>query len=189
LLFSRRVRRGGLSDVQLAIPYLVFAASFLPFLSASREIWLAVVVYGAQGAWPGGLSRAITVPARWSTGVHTAALVAASAWAIRNGRSEAVPRASLLLLLSTLVFLPGFALQYLVWPIALGSLYPSAGLGLYSLVASLFYCTSAVSLNWPLPVRFDELAVYAAAGLWLTLEAARRRRPRVGPGASRATFG
>ena len=35
--------------------------------------------------------------------------------------------------------LPTYGIQYLVWPLAVGALYPSAGLGLFALAGALFH--------------------------------------------------
>ena len=60
LVFARRGRRGGLPLPLALLPYAVFAASFLPFLSSLRVIRDNVLLYGtgltgARGQRPGGL--------------------------------------------------------------------------------------------------------------------------------------
>jgi hypothetical protein len=174
-LFWKRVRRGGLGLGLVIAPFGIFAASFLPFASAWRRIWKNVIVYGAHGAMPNALPRCVDVPPGWS-GIFAAALALAAACAIRGGRDLELPRASLLLWLTTLVFLPGFAMQYQVWPLAVGALYPSAGLGLYALAAGLFYSGSGQSLRLPWPVHVSELGVWASTAFWLATETIHLRR-------------
>ena len=72
---------------------------------------------------------------RWLlTLLFAGAALAAVIWS----RRLELPRASLLLFLVMLVFLPGFQEQYCLWPIAPGSLYPSAGFFVYVALASGF---------------------------------------------------
>jgi len=178
LLFWRRVRRPGLSDAGIAVPYAVLAASFLPFAGSWRGIWNNVFVYGARGAKPGALLAFVELPGAARL-AFSALLVLAVIWAIREGRDQELPRAALLLWLTMLTFLPTYGIQYLVWPIAVGSLYPSWGLGLYSLAAALFHSAWSLDLAWP--VRVSSLGAWLAGVLWLTAETARGRRERSEP--------
>ncbi len=176
-LFWRRVRPGGIGTAALAAPFLALGASFLPFASAWRRIWQNVVLYGTRGAQPGALRTLLDVPAGWSW-LFTFGLAGAAAWAIVEGRNLELPRASLLLALATLVFLPGWGLQYLVWPLAVGCLYPSVGLGLYALAGGLHYSASGLSLGLRWPVHAPDRAAWAAAAVWLAMEASRARTQR-----------
>jgi hypothetical protein len=178
LLFWRRVRRPGLSDFATAAPYAALAAAFLPFAASWRAIWKNVVEYGTKGARPGGLLAVVDVPAHARL-VFTALLATAVAWAIREGRDLELPRAALVLWLAVLSFLPSYGIQYLVWPIAVGSLYPSLGLGLYTLAGALFHSAWSLELAWP--VRVSSLGTWLAGILWLIAEASRARRERLMP--------
>ncbi len=176
LLFSRRVRRPGLSNAAIAAPYVVLAISFVPFLAAWRSIWASVVVYGTRGAKPGGLLAMIDIP-RYGAAVRLVLFGAAVLWAIRKGRDLELPRAALILWLAILTFLPSYGIQYLVWPLAVGALYPSVGLGLYSLAGALFHSSWSLEIEWP--VRASSLATWVAGLVWLITETARVREERL----------
>ena len=80
----------------------------------------------------------------------------------RTGRSAALraaARACLLLSLAAVAGAPGFAAQYLVWPIAFGSLYPSVGYALLSTLGAAFMVSEAGLVATPIAVT--------AAGAWL----------------------
>jgi Glycosyltransferase family 87 len=170
LLFWRRLRRPGLSDAALLVPYAAFAASFLPFAGAAGAIWQNVVVYGAKGAKPSALTALLEIPVH-ARPVLLAIFLAAVIWALRAGRREELPRAALLLWLAMLVALPTYGIQYLVWPLAVGALYPSAGLGVYVLVGAIFHSSWSLELAWPISV--SALATWLAAAIWLGGEAVR----------------
>lgn len=186
LVFWRRVRRPGLSDAEVAAPYAVLGLSFVPFVSAWRAIWQNVAVYGSKGAHPGGMLAAIDVP-RGGAVFFLALFAGAVVWAIREGRDSELPRAVLLLWLAVLTFLPSYGIQYLVWPLAVGSLYPSVGLGLYTLAGALFHSSWSLELEWP--VRVSSLGTWVAGLLWLVTETARGRalRLRAEPAPAAAT--
>ena len=179
-LFSRRIRRPGLSDAGVAIPYVVFFLSFLPFLAASRAIVRNVFLYSAGlergSARPGGLQTFIGFPdaSSWAfTGLFFVA-VASMVWLTR---SMPLPRACLVMFLALIVFLPSFAPQYLAWPLALGALYPSPVLGLYAAAGALWHSSESLQLQWP--IRVAPYAAWVAALLWLADEIRRGAR---GPG-------
>jgi hypothetical protein len=174
LTFAGRARGRGLPGSMVAIPAIVLVASFVPFASAWRAIWANVVVYATHGAQPGGLASFLNVPEQWRIG-FSLLLVAAALVAARTGRALELPRSSLILWLSTLTFLPSFGLQYLVWPLAVGCLYPSIGLGFFSAAGALFYSASGSSLGLAWPVRISEMGVWAAVAFWLASEASRVR--------------
>ncbi len=177
-LFWRRLRRPGLSDAALLVPYAAFAASFLPFAGAAGDIWRNVVVYGAKGAKPSALTALLEIPAN-ARPVLLAIFLAAVVWALRAGRREELPRAALLLWLTMLVALPTYGIQYLVWPLAVGALYPSAGLGLYVLAGAIFHSTWSLEVTWPISV--SALATWLAASVWLWEEVVRLRDARREP--------
>lgn len=176
LLFSRRVRRPGLSDAAVATPYVVLGLSFLPFIGAWREIWENVGVYGTRGAKPGGLLAALEIP-RYGAAAYVALFAAAVLWAIREGRDLELPRAALILWLAVLTFLPSYGIQYLVWPLAVGALYPSVGLGVFSLAGAIFHSSWSLELDWP--VHVSSIGTWVAGLLWLVTEAARVRQERL----------
>jgi hypothetical protein len=176
LLLWRRVRRPGLSDAAVAVPYVVLGLSFLPFAGAWRAIWQNVALYGSKGAYPGAILAMVDAP-RYRTPVFLVLFAAAVVWAIREGRDAELPRAALLLWLAMLTFMPSYGIQYLVWPIAVGCLYPSLGLGLYTLAGALYHSSWSLQLDWPL--RVSALGTWVAGLLWLVTETARLRAGRL----------
>ena len=158
LLFAAR-RRPRISAALAAVPYLVFLGSFLPYRQSWRSIRGAVFGYRAHTTiygvdWLFGLFQGVPRV------LPTIVFVAAMAAAIPLLADVEITRASLVLMLVQLVFLPGFGRQYCVWPIALGALFPSAGYLLYTLVAAGFL------LYW-LP---DWNGTWFAAIFWLGAE-------------------
>jgi hypothetical protein len=69
-----------------------------------------------------------------------------------------------------MIFLPGFARQYCVWPIALGALFPGAGYLLYTVIAAGFLLGASQEFgsapSW-LPGWYGP---WWAAIVWLLLE-------------------
>jgi len=195
LLFSRRLRKDGiLSDGWALTPYAVLAAAFLPFAAAEGGfVAKNILVYGARASQtylqkPGGLASLVDVDAsrlgRWTFSI---ALLLAVAWALRKTRSLELPRACLVLFLAQLTFAPAYAVQYLVWPVALGSLYPSTAYGLFALAGGLYHSAAPESLDLPWGIRPTELGTWAAGALWLGAEIVRARRELSDPDpASRA---
>jgi hypothetical protein len=177
-LFWKRLRRPGYPAALLAVPYLVFAASFWPYRSAWRQIFRNVFLYGAQsgsrwqqhaGGWqmffrfepgPGVAAAAVF-----------AALVTATIW---KTRWMPLPRAALVLFLVNLTFLPSSAVQYLIWPVALGSLYPGIGFALFTAAGALYHSSAPESLAIPWPLRVSVAGTWFAALVWLVLEISRR---------------
>ncbi len=173
LLFWRRRRPGGLSLPFVLAPYAVFGLSFLPFLAASGAIVDNVLLYGTGlggpgGQRPGGIQSLVAFPDGWRAAPFLI-LLAAVAAAIAIGERVSLPRAALLVFLAQLVFAPGFAAQYLLWPMALGSLAPSAGYVLLTTVGALFMLNEARFLE--LPVAFTAMAAWTAALVWFLQEA------------------
>jgi len=165
-------RRRGLSPATVAAVYAVFAASFLPFLGVWPAIRRNVLLYGGLGGLY-GTDALLLVPGVpfWVPRVIFAAAALAAVVLLRRRRVETA-RASLLLFLVTLVFLPGIGRQYFVWPIALGALFPGAGYAIYTAVA-----TAALVAIAGLAPSVAHLpgwyGVWWAALLWLLLEARR----------------
>jgi hypothetical protein len=172
LLFVRGYRRRGLSLAAVAAVYVVFAASFLPFVSAWPAIRRNVLLYGGLGGLYGtdALLLVPGVPFWVPRVLFVAAVIAAVLVVLRRGVETA--RASLLLFLVVLLFLPGIGRQYFVWPIALGALFPGAGYAIYTAVA-----TAALVAIAGLAPSVSHLpgwyGVWWAALLWLLLEARR----------------
>jgi hypothetical protein len=171
LIFWRR-RRGGLPLPFVLAPYAVFGLSFLPFLAASGAILDNVLLYGTglsglHAQRPGGPQWLLFFP-QGSGIVFFAILLAAVGAAIVIGERVPLTRAALLLFLAELAFAPGFAPQYDVWPMALGSLFPSAGYVLLTTVGAGFIVGEAQLVR--LPFALTPVAVWLAAFFWFVQE-------------------
>lgn len=179
LLFWRRFRRPGLSDVGVATPYVLFVLSFLPFAAAWQSIVRNVFLYSAgverASGRPGGLQSYIGFSGPASAVFASLFLVAVAA-VVWITRKMELPRACLVLFLGLLVFLPSYAPQYLAWPVALGSLYPSPAFGLYTAAGALWHSFESLELHWP--VRVAPYGAWVAAVVWLIAEV---RRPSASP--------
>ena len=118
------------------LPWLLVAAAFVPFAAQAGAIRDRVLLYRTVPR-SFGFSEFVLYDSRWARPVTLAACAAAAlaAWALRD-RERC--RASLFVFLVLLVFAPGFGIQYLVWPIALGALYGGTG----------FWLTTAAGLLW-----------------------------------------
>ncbi|HEY7113362.1 MAG TPA: hypothetical protein VIA45_10565 [Thermoanaerobaculia bacterium] len=185
LLLARR----GSPRLRLAaalVPYAVFFASFLPFWS-SRERVLAQVFRYQGLSEPYGvdaLRRLAWIPTWGLPALCAAAALLAAFWLARRGVE--LGRASLLLFLVLLVFLPGITPYYFVWPIALGALDPSAGFAVYTAVVTLFLIHSPDAIGVELSHLPGWSGPWWAAVLWLLWEirALTRRRPEASPAAA-----
>ena len=170
-LFRRRTGPTGLLPV--AMPYIVFAASLVPYAASWREILQSVLLYrGVTGNY--GIEVMVLLPGvpDWAPVPLFFAAVAVALW--RLSRVE-LARASLLLFLVILVFAPGFGRQYVVWPIALGALFAGPGFYLYSLVAGAFLVGAVfpeLHASPPLPGWYGP---FWAAVAWLAWELRTRR--------------
>lgn len=136
-VFAGGTGRRGIGRAAAAVPYAVFAASFLPFWKS----WPAIRenVFGYRGgieAYGVGLLRSLPAVPSW---LPMALFLAAVAAAIFLGRKLELARACLLLFLVMLIFTPGINEYYFVWPIALGSLFGGAGYALFTLMTTGFY--------------------------------------------------
>jgi hypothetical protein len=172
LLFWRRWRTGGLPLPLVLAPYAVFGLSFAPFLAASGAILDNVLLYGTGlrglgGQRPGGIASLLAFP-DGARGVPFLILLAGVAVAVALGRRVSLARGALLLFLAELVFAPGFAAQYLLWPMALGSLAPSAGYVLLTTLGAAFMVGEGRLLE--LPVAVTAMAAWTAALIWLLQE-------------------
>lgn len=187
LLFARTRRRPGLRLLAALVPYAVFFASFLPYLGSRGAVYERVFAYRSL-AETYGTSTLLEIPGipRWAP---TALFLAAAGAGLVLFRRLDVGRASLLLFLLLLVFLPGVAQYYFVWPIALGSLYGGAGYAVYTVCVSLFFLGSPDGLALPLAHLPGWHGIWWSAVLWLLLElkalanerAGRARAPRPEP--------
>ncbi|HKD17746.1 MAG TPA: hypothetical protein VKG23_07735 [Thermoanaerobaculia bacterium] len=179
LLFWRRRDGRSLSLPLVLAPYVVFGLSFAPFLSnaSAGSIRDNVLLYGtwlrgSRGQMAGGLHGWFAVSGG-STWPFFAILVGGVLCGLVLGRRRPLPEGALLLFLAQIVFAPGFAAQYLLWPMALGSLAVSAGYVWTTTVGALFIVTAAGLLS--LPVAVTATAAWTAALLWFLQEA--RREP------------
>ncbi len=178
LLFLRGRRKPGLGLAGTFAPYAVFVASFLPFIGSWRAIEKNVFLYGGLGGLY-GTDALLLLPGVpfWVPRALFAAAALAAVILLRRAEVETA-RASLVLFLVVLVFVPGIGRQYFVWPIALGALAGGPGYLVYSVIAT----GSLVSVSGLAPglARLPGwYGVWWAALLWLALEArALARRPR-----------
>ena len=177
LLFLRSRRREGLSPVAGLVPYFVFALSFLPYWSTRHQVVRNVLGYRSMSETYGTafLLEFFHLP-RW---VPSALFLAAAAAGVLAFRRLEVGRASLLLFLLLLLFLPGIAEYYLIWPIALGAVYRGAGFFVYTLVVSAFYLGSPYGLAVPFEHFPGWHGVWWATLFWLTWELRRVQRSPV----------
>jgi hypothetical protein len=136
LLFAWRGRRR-FSLAVGTLPYAAFLISFLPYGFSWGGISNNVFRYRSLRA-DYGLSRLLVPFPGMPLWVLTAVLILAMLAAIAWLAPVEISRASLLLFLVQLIFLPGFGRQYCVWPVALGALFPSVGYFLYTLVSAGF---------------------------------------------------
>jgi hypothetical protein len=179
LLFWQRIRGRGLSDAGVAATYIIFFLSFVPFVGAWEAIARNVFLYSAgverSGALRGGLQGYLGLSGAHS-GAFAVLLFLAVAWILWITRTMALPRACLMLFLTLIVFLPSYAAQYLVWPLALGSLYPSAAFGLYTAAGAIWHSSESLEIQWP--IRVAPYGAWLAALLWLVEGMRARARER-----------
>jgi hypothetical protein len=176
ILWFRGPRRG-----RALLPWLLVALSFAPYLAQARAVRNHVLLYRTVPR-SFGFSELVLYESRWALPVTLAACAAAvaAAWALRD-REKA--RASLFVFLVLLVFAPGFGLQYLVWPIALGSLFPGAGLFLTTSAGLLWTDLGGAWSRVPGVHQFGGQLLWLALVFWTIREARaldlwpRRRAP------------
>ena len=174
LLFLRRRGQPGLRARDLAAVYGAFLLSFVPFWRSAAAIRRNVFFYGGLGGLY-GLDALLLVPGMpfWVPRLlFFAAALLAVALLLRAGVETG--RASLVLFLVTLVFLPGIGRQYFVWPVALGAVSGGAGYLIYTVAAAAALVGIAgLAGSVPLPGWYG---VWWAALLWLLLEVRAIRR-------------
>ena len=174
-LFVRtRRRREGLPWLAAAVPYAVFAASFLPYARQWTGIRAHVLGYRSL-AEDYGTAMLLQIPGAPSW-LPTAVFLASIAAALVLLRGVALRRACLLLSLVTLLTVPGIAEYYFVWPIALGALSGGAGYLVYTLAVTAFFLGSPDGLNLPLTHLPGWHGVWWSLLLWFALEVRRLER-------------
>ena len=170
-LFWRKWRRSGLSLWEIAVPYVVFVLSFVPYLSSFSKLGENVLLYptmlrGSKGQSPGGLQSILTFSsgaAVWSN------LLALSGPGLdplddpRNGDrprlAHSLPRAADL---SSLDRHPVLRLADRA-----GSLYASPAFAVFSGVAAVCHTGFPAGLRLPWPIRVQILGVWLAGLSWL----------------------
>jgi hypothetical protein len=168
LVFARRRNGRGLPFFAALLPYAVFAASFLPYWSVRGTVFDRVLGYGSLAEDYGtAMLRGMPGVPEWAPKAFFFAAAAVAAFALR--RIEPA-RASLLLFLVLLVFLPGVAEYYFAWPIALGSLFGGAGYAVFTLLVSAFFLGSPDGLGLPLTHLPGWHGVWWGAVFWLLWE-------------------
>jgi hypothetical protein len=182
LLFVRRRNGRGLPLLAVAASYAVFFASFLTYWSERTAVRQRVFGYGSMAEDYGiaMLKGVPGVPAWTPTAVFLAAALVAP-FLLRRFEPA---RACLLLFLVLLVFLPGIAEYYFVWPIALGSLFGGAGYAVFTLVVSAFFLGSPDGLGLALTHLPGWHGLWFGVVLWLLWELRRLQSPE-GRGQSR----
>ena len=184
LLFIRSRRREGLSLAAGLAPYVVFALSFMPYWRTRQQLVKNVLGYRSMSESYGTavLTEHGLLPEWAPRGLF---LLAAAVGVIAFRRFE-VGRASLLLFLVLLLFLPGIAEYYLIWPIALGAVYRGAGFFVYTAVVSAFLLGSPDGLAVPFEHFPGWHGVWFAILFWLLWELRRVRGSRFGPSTRRS---
>jgi len=174
-LFLSRRHRPGLGPGATLLPYIVFAAAFLPYWGSRDAVRRNVLEYrGLAEDYGSAMLAKIPGSPAW---LPTAVFLAACAAAILLLRRHAVEpvRAALLLFLVTLLTIPGIVEYYFVWPIALGSLFGGAGYAVYTVTVSAFFLGSPDGLNLPIPHLPGWHGVWWSLVLWLAWELRERR--------------
>jgi hypothetical protein len=176
LLFARG-RLGWRKLLAVAVPYLVFfAVSFLPYWHVRHVTAQRIFGYSSLGEDYGTamLTKVAGMPS-WAPAV---VFLMAIAVAVVAFRGMEIGRACLLLFLVLLIFVPGVAEYYFVWPIALGSLYGGAGYAVFTLLVSAFFLGSPDGLGFPIPHLPGWHGVWWGAVFWLLWELRRGSRSR-----------
>jgi hypothetical protein len=174
LLFIRSKRRDGLAPFAGLVPYFVFVLSFLPYWRTREQMVKNVLGYRSMSETYGtALLTELHVVPDW---VPRALFFLAAAVGVLAFRRLEVGRACLLLFLLLLLFLPGIAEYYLIWPIALGAVYRGAGFFVYTLVVSAFFLGSPDGLAVPFEHFPGWHGIWWATLFWLLWELKRIQR-------------
>jgi hypothetical protein len=160
LLWLRAPRRAAAGAI--AAVCLVPVATLLPYASEGWPMIKSLLVYGSVPV-SYGFSELALLDARFVLPVSLLALAAslAAAWWLRGSTLE---RGALGLFLVILLFAPGMGSQYLLWPVALGSLYGGRRFLLYSAAATLWIVGG--NLAWPGSGRWMGQLTWLAVILW-----------------------
>lgn len=150
LLLARR-KPPRVSLIASLVPYAVFLASLAPFWASRNRIRAQIFGYESMGEPYGteALRFWRYMPVWGTRALCVAAALACVVW-VRQ-RDVAFDRACLLLFLVLLIFLPGIAPYYFIWPVAFGALYPSAGYAVYTGMVTLFLIHSPDAMGVELP--------------------------------------
>ena len=168
LLPDRNGKRLTLRSAALVLlPYALFLASFIPYAGSAAAIRRSVFAYRSMGE-PYGVDALRFLPEWGVRALFVAAALVAVVW-LRAARVE-FARASTMLFLVVLIFLPGVTPYYFVWPIALGALSPSAGFAVYTVMIALFDIHSPDMLGVELPHLPGWSGPWWAAVFWLLWE-------------------
>lgn len=168
LLFARRRDGRGLPLFAVLLPYAVFGAAFLPYWGVRGSVLDRVLGYGslAEDYGTAMLRQVPGVPV-WTPKALFLGVAAIAAFTLRRFGPA---RSSLLLFLFMLLFIPGIAEYYFVWPIALGSLFGGAGYAVFTLLVSAFFLGSPDGLGLPLTHLPGWHGVWWGAVFWLLWE-------------------
>jgi hypothetical protein len=184
LLFIRGSKRDGVSPIAGLVPYFVFALSFLPYWSTRSQMVKNVLGYRSMSETYGtALLVELHIVPDWAP---RALFFLAAAIGVLAFRRLEVGRACLLLFLVLILFLPGIAQYYLIWPIALGAVYRGAGFFVYTVVVSAFFLGSPDGLAVPFAHFPGWHGIWWATLFWLMWElrtlAKSARSPTPSPG-------
>ena len=158
-----RDRRGVLTAGLAYTGVLLF---FLPYAQQWRAIGEKLLIYGSVPR-SYGFSELVLADSRWAPVVgalDALAGVAAALWLSRFPRA----RASLAVFLVLLLFAPGLGAQYLVWPVALGSLFVSWRYLLFTGASMMWILGSHFGV--PGSGRWMGHLVWFSVALWLAGE-------------------
>ncbi|HEY7369640.1 MAG TPA: hypothetical protein VIA29_07110, partial [Thermoanaerobaculia bacterium] len=146
----------------LLLVAVVPALTLLPYASEGGHLVRSLLMYGSVPA-SYGFSELALFDARFVLPVSLLALAAslAAAWWLRG---SALERGALGLFLAILLFAPGMGSQYLLWPVALGSLYGGVRFLFYSAAATLWVVGG--SFAWPGSGRWMGQLTWLAVILW-----------------------
>ena len=179
VFFRRRGEERRLTLPLVLLPYAVFVASFLPYWKVRGAVLEKVLRYGSLAEdYGSAMLRHLPGMPHWApSALFFAAAIAAALWL----RRVEPARASLLLFLVLLVFVPGIAEYYFVWPIALGALFGGAGYAVFTLVVSAFFLGSPDGLALPLTHLPGWHGIWFGTVFWLLWELRALARPVPSP--------
>ncbi|HMA19119.1 MAG TPA: hypothetical protein VKS03_11830 [Thermoanaerobaculia bacterium] len=178
VFLRRRGEARRLSLPLVLLTYALFFASFLPYWQVRGAVLEKVFGYGSLAEDYGtAMLRHLPGSPHWVPTALFFSAALAGAFAFRRFEPA---RASLLLFLVLLVFAPGIAEYYFVWPIALGSLFGGAGYAVFTLVVSAFFLGSPDGLGLALTHLPGWHGIWFATVLWLLWEIRRVQGSKAG---------